>query len=544
MAGSQVEFKITPPPGEEVETVTMTVEGENSYPLVSNDKFTINVPAVDFTLSVTFKYIPYYITYSINGGLFTITEEVHYGKSVAKTFINSETGNLAWSLDGEELPFPYTYNHTENKIFTTTVDPLAQSTITATIGGDVGNQFATITRINVPSGIKVVIIPTHYNGYPIKVIGDGSEEITWQGIHYIFLPDTVIEIADMAFNMQNIKQIKLSNYLTTIGNYAFSDCDNLKTVTIPNTVTEIGAEAFAHTYSLTDVIFQDGSQLQTIGERAFAGSKITKFKLANNVDIVGKDIFYSCDSLIEFEIEPNSTKYSLDNGVLYSADEKTLIAYPVGKKDVSYAVKAGTEIIGTQAFTFNGHLVEIYIPASVTTIDDFTFFNTYSLENVFFVDSPSLTSIGINAFAYTNLTSFSILNTITTIGDSAFRSLRSNLLSYMVIPSSVETLGNNVFSKDSNRITIYVELESQPAEGWDANWANRTADVHYLPNWEYNGETGIPHYKTVNVALPDTITLVDNNLDNTQLIAGKDVEFNIAIPTGKRIKTLTVNGNG
>jgi hypothetical protein len=544
MAGSQVEFKITPPPGEEVETVTMTVEGENSYPLVSNDKFTINIPAVDFTLSVTFKYIPYYITYSINGGLFTITKEVHYGQDVAKTFIDDEVGELTWYLDGEAVPFPYQYNHTEDKIFTAEVAPIDQSYITATISSNAGNEFATITSIDVfYSGIRVVIIPEYYNEHPVKVIGNGSNTIFNYIANYVALPNTVTEIANNAFKNQDIKQIKLSNYLTTIGNFAFLNCRNLKTITIPNTVATIGDNAFSYTDALTEVIFQDGSQLLTIGNRAFAGSKITKFKLANNVDIVGKNIFNNCQNLIEFEIEPGSTVYSLDDGVLYSANGKTLIACPNGKEG-TYAVKANTVTIGEQAFFSNTKLIEITIPTTVTTISAGAFSCMPHLERVNIGEGTNLTTIGNFAFMDANLTSFTIPNTVTSIGDSAFKNLRSNLLSYMVIPNNVETLGKDIFDRFSNKITIYVELESQPAEGWDASWANGTADVHYLPNWEYNGETGIPHYKTVNVALPDTITLVDNNLDNTQLIAGKDVEFNIAIPTGKRIKTLTVNGNG
>lgn len=44
---------------------------------------------------------------------------------------------------------------------------------------------------------------------------------------------------------QNIKRIIIDDSVTTIGNYAFSDCSSLTSVTIPNSVTTIGYHAFS-----------------------------------------------------------------------------------------------------------------------------------------------------------------------------------------------------------------------------------------------------------------------------------------------------------
>ena len=57
--------------------------------------------------------------------------------------------------------------------------------------------------------------------------------------------------------------------VTSIGYYAFLDCDNLTSITIPSSVTSIGNDAFYHCDSLTTVIFEENSQLTTIGSSAF-----------------------------------------------------------------------------------------------------------------------------------------------------------------------------------------------------------------------------------------------------------------------------------
>ena len=51
-----------------------------------------------------------------------------------------------------------------------------------------------------------------------------------------------------------IKSIVINDGVTSIGDYAFSDCSSLTSVTIPNSVTSIGTSAFVYCSSLTSVI--------------------------------------------------------------------------------------------------------------------------------------------------------------------------------------------------------------------------------------------------------------------------------------------------
>lgn len=66
----------------------------------------------------------------------------------------------------------------------------------------------------------------------------------------------VISIADEIFyNNINLTSVTISDSVTSIGYYAFSDCEGLTSVMIGNGVTSIGEDAFYGCSSLTSVTF-------------------------------------------------------------------------------------------------------------------------------------------------------------------------------------------------------------------------------------------------------------------------------------------------
>lgn len=68
------------------------------------------------------------------------------------------------------------------------------------------------------------------------------------------VPEGVTSIGDFAFSeCENVVSVVLPEDLTSIGSYAFLDCDNLKRITIPQSVTVIGSGAFKSCTSLETV---------------------------------------------------------------------------------------------------------------------------------------------------------------------------------------------------------------------------------------------------------------------------------------------------
>jgi len=88
----------------------------------------------------------------------------------------------------------------------------------------------------------------------------------------IIIPANLKEIGDVAFFKSGIQEVifEKGSELETIGKYAFDNCEKLKAVTIPAGLEEIGEGAFSYT-GLKEVIFEEGSLLEVIRNAAFRG---------------------------------------------------------------------------------------------------------------------------------------------------------------------------------------------------------------------------------------------------------------------------------
>lgn len=68
---------------------------------------------------------------------------------------------------------------------------------------------------------------------------------------------------------RDITSIDIPSGVTSIGNFAFSNCTSLQSVTIPDSVTSIGVQAFYDCTGLTSVTIGNG--VTSIGTSAFSG---------------------------------------------------------------------------------------------------------------------------------------------------------------------------------------------------------------------------------------------------------------------------------
>ena len=165
-------------------------------------------------------------------------------------------------------------------------------------------------------------------------IGEGITHVgnnTFYGyIHCknISLPSTLQSIGEDAFRATIITSLELPNKLKTIGANAFNDCDGLTYVTIPASVTSIHPTAFTH-----------------------------------------------CSKMMSFTVEEGNKNYCSIDGVIFTADKKTLVAYPL--MDVQdrfeYEIPYGTTTISENAFYGVQKLARIHLPATIKELKNYSF---------------------------------------------------------------------------------------------------------------------------------------------------------------------------
>ena len=219
-----------------------------------------------------------------------------------------------------------------------------------------------------------------------------------------------------------VKRIKIGDGVTTIGDYAFSNCYAPTSVTIPNGVTKIGKNAFYGCTSLTSVTIPNS--VTTIGEEAFSHCiPLTSVTIPNGVTKIGKYTFDYCSSLTSVTI-PNSV----------------------------------TEI-GDYAFTYCLALTSVTIPNSVTKIGEYTFYECSHLTSVTIPNS--VTEIGTSAFEdCRSLTSVTIPNSVTEIEEETFKNCHN--LQKVNIGNSVKTIGVSAFENCTSITQISSEAVVPP----------------------------------------------------------------------------------
>ena len=200
------------------------------------------------------------------------------------------------------------------------------------------------------------------------------------------IPSGVTSIGELAFsNCIDLQKITLPSSVTNIGERAFSYCNNLQEITLPSGVTSIGDFAFVGCDNLQGIKVTENNRaykaidgvLYTKDSKTIIcypkGKEDVKFVIPSSVTSIGDSAFRGCRNLQEIKVVESNSTYKAIDGVLYTKDLRTLICYPVGKKDKKFVIPSTVTSIGFRAFSTCSNLQEINIPPSVTSIEDESF---------------------------------------------------------------------------------------------------------------------------------------------------------------------------
>lgn len=109
------------------------------------------------------------------------------------------------------------------------------------------------------------------------------------------------EQAGLFENQKRLKDVTLSNNVTSITHMEFEYCTALTNFTIPSSVTSMGGYAFAGCTSLTSVTIPNS--VTSLGEKAFAwSSSLMSITIPNTVASIEEETFQNCSGLTTITI--------------------------------------------------------------------------------------------------------------------------------------------------------------------------------------------------------------------------------------------------
>lgn len=171
-------------------------------------------------------------------------------------------------------------------------------------------------------------------------------------------------------------------HITSIGNYAFEDCQNITSVVFPNTLTNIGFAAFRSCSNLRNVSFPKG--LVTISDWAFAYcTSLESIYIPNSVKNIGSRMLVGCVGLSKLEVEEGNTEYdSRDdcNAIILKQANSFYDTLLIGCKNT--IIPNGVYYVGDFAFCDCTSLTSIVIPDSIIEIGRYAFNGCTGLEKI------------------------------------------------------------------------------------------------------------------------------------------------------------------
>lgn len=270
-----------------------------------------------------------------------------------------------------------------------------------------------------------LIIPDHYNNLPIKEISDNAF--------------TYYSIYGKAKN-QVIKEVRLPEYLESIGSNAFAGCVEISAIDFPETLIEINERAFVDCLKLND--FTLPNTLEKLGTDAFANTKWLNEHAKGS--IIKDNVFVLHNDNNENVAIPKSCRFIADSAFFYNKNVKSVY--------IPNGIKLGAKIFQASS------IQSVRLPDDLFIIPQLSFFGCTNLREI--TIPREISAIEDGAFMGTSINSVDLPNTIQSIGARAFA---KTLITTATMFQNI-SYGEGVFSGCKNLVKATVNLKILPKE--------------------------------------------------------------------------------
>jgi len=216
------------------------------------------------------------------------------------------------------------------------------------------------------TSVKTIMIPTSVQnldnmaGIDFALDKDNPYFIFEDEVLYQEREDGLVAVA--ATN--NATSITLKEGTVEVANFAFFGCSKVKELALVDSLVKIGRNSFSGC-AIETISFNDG--LRIIDDCAFEDCKLQSVELPGTVEYVCRTAFKGCP-LTEYKV--HNSYYESDDDILYSADKKILISFPMKKKCDSFNIPANVEHIGQALYGCS--IEQVALPDSVRALCEFS----------------------------------------------------------------------------------------------------------------------------------------------------------------------------
>lgn len=346
----------------------------------------------------------------------------------------------------------------------------------------------------------------------------------------------------------NFSTIHIGNNVTSLGDYAFYDCQNVTNIDFPNSITHIGDNVFTLAKPTSPVynsvifakmpkeysgeyIIPDG--IKEISSFAFSGcSNITSVKIPATVTAIGESAFYNCTSLQSVNIPdgvesvgPNAfyNCYKIKDPLFSSTVFINMPTSFTGEYEIPEGIKEISEV----AFSNCRSLTSVKIPRSVNIIGQKAFYFCDNLSSVSI--GEGITEIGDFAFYYcSKLSSFTLPESVNKVGVSAFLGCsginniisNSTVFAYMskkysgdyVMPEGITSIAGNAFNGCANLTSVTLPNSLHEIANGAFNYCSGIKEIKFGNNVTRIGDNAFYYCQNLtSVVLPETLETIGNS---------------------------------